>query len=216
MQAMNQDICNVLRIVRFGPCALDCDVDIDRALAYLGRHRHVLPDDLQSRLEGIAASCERESRPRGMARTFRLERVGDAIRIANTDLMLTGKGISRHLDGCELACLVAVTLGMENERLLARAQAQGMLDGLLMDACSSSMAEGAARAASALAEPLAHEAGLIATRRFSPGYGDLPLEVQPAFLDALDARRLLGIHVGPSQLMTPMKSVTAIIGLKDA
>lgn len=50
--------------------------------------------------------------------------------------------------------------------------------------------------------------------RFSPGYGDLLLDCQREILAALDAERKIGIMLGESLLMSPSKSVTAIIGLK--
>lgn len=53
----------------------------------------------------------------------------------------------------------------------------------------------------------------FAARRFSPGYGDLPLSLQPAMLRLTGADRMLGVQAGPSFLMTPMKSVTAVVGL---
>ena len=51
--------------------------------------------------------------------------------------------------------------------------------------------------------------------RFSPGYGDLPLMVQPAFLAALDATRRIGLSVTKNNLLVPTKSITAVIGLFD-
>ena len=53
------------------------------------------------------------------------------------------------------------------------------------------------------------------TDRFSPGYGDLPLSLQPKICAALDTQRRLGLYVTESYLMNPSKSVTAIIGLSD-
>ena len=55
--------------------------------------------------------------------------------------------------------------------------------------------------------------GLHCGTRFSPGYGDLPLSTQPVLLGALDAGRLLGITLSPALLMSPTKSVTAVVGL---
>jgi len=52
------------------------------------------------------------------------------------------------------------------------------------------------------------------TDRFSPGYGDLPLEVQPALLEAAQAHRI-GVTAAPSLMMIPQKSVSALIGLSD-
>ena len=54
---------------------------------------------------------------------------------------------------------------------------------------------------------------LILNRRFSPGYGDLPIETQAKFLAVTDATKRVGINLSDSFLMIPRKSVTAIIGL---
>ena len=204
-----------LRIVRFGPEALSCHVDERRALKYLGQHGHELTDELATRFEDAIARCERIAQPRGIARSFAIDREHpDGIALEGSNLILTGHNIARHLDGCTLACLLAVTLGMQTERELARLQATNPLDALLFDACASSMAEEAAQAASRRITELAGEASLVPTKRFSPGFGDLPLELQDAFLQTIDAGKLLGIHATSSHLMMPMKSVTAIVGLK--
>ena len=49
--------------------------------------------------------------------------------------------------------------------------------------------------------------------RFSPGYGDLPIEIQPKILTVLSADKTLGITLNESYLMTPVKSITAIMGV---
>ena len=49
--------------------------------------------------------------------------------------------------------------------------------------------------------------------RFSPGYGDLPLAVQDGLLELLDAPRRVGLCANDSHLLTPRKSVTAILGV---
>ena len=55
--------------------------------------------------------------------------------------------------------------------------------------------------------------GLRTNFRFSPGFGDLPLAVQPAFLAALDAPRRIGLAATAGNLLVPTKSVTAVVGL---
>ena len=57
--------------------------------------------------------------------------------------------------------------------------------------------------------------GKYLTGRYSPGYGDLPLELQPEILNLLDTSRRIGLMITGSVLMTPSKSVTAILGVTD-
>jgi len=49
--------------------------------------------------------------------------------------------------------------------------------------------------------------------RFSAGYGDFPLETQGRFFAELDCARKIGLSLTDSFLMTPTKSVTAVVGL---
>ena len=55
--------------------------------------------------------------------------------------------------------------------------------------------------------------GLYLTGRFSPGYGDWPISVQPLLAQALDTPRRMGMCVTESFLMLPRKSVTAVLGV---
>ena len=48
-----------------------------------------------------------------------------------------------------------------------------------------------------------------------PGYGDLPLSCQQPLLSALRAMQTLGMTVNSGGLLSPNKSVTAIIGVRD-
>ena len=202
--------------VQFGPQPLPCAVNAARALRYLGQRRAGLPEHLERRLREAADQCARTARPRGVGRVYPLRwgGSGQPVQLAGTGVALLGADIARFLEGCTHVVVLAVTLGMESEQQLARAQALSPLEGLLADGCASSMAEEAARAASEEIERRARAAGFQPTKRFSAGYGDLPLQLQPDMLRLSGGDKLLGIHMGPSLLMTPMKSVTAVVGLK--
>ena len=58
--------------------------------------------------------------------------------------------------------------------------------------------------------------GLYLRPRFSPGYGDLPLDFQRTLLGVLDSQRKAGISLSESLLMVPQKSVSAIVGLGES
>ena len=49
--------------------------------------------------------------------------------------------------------------------------------------------------------------------RYSPGYGDFPLECQNQILTLLDAPRRIGLTASQSHILIPRKSVTAILGI---
>ena len=52
--------------------------------------------------------------------------------------------------------------------------------------------------------------------RFSPGYGDFSIEHQKQILQMLNAAKEIGVSSTESSMLTPTKSVTALIGLSKS
>ncbi|MDO4484201.1 MAG: vitamin B12 dependent-methionine synthase activation domain-containing protein [Clostridia bacterium] len=130
------------------------------------------------------------------------------------ELLLEGASARLMLKDCQAVAVFACTLGADFDRLVRTVQARSMADALLMDCCGSALIEEVCDALQQeilQAVPYSH-----GTDRFSPGYGDLPLQLQFPIIHLLDAQRKTGIHLTPSGLMNPQKSVTAFIGLSDA
>ncbi len=129
--------------------------------------------------------------------------------------LLPGSDIQRHLAGCGSAIMLAVTLGPEADRCIRRAGVGDIAAGVATDALASALAEQAADAAEAALRQLAAAEGLYLTGRFSPGYGDWPITVQPLLAAALDTQRRIGLCVTQTDLLLPRKSVTALLGVSD-
>lgn len=192
-------------------------VDRGEVLRYLGYSGQALDDELDARIDGVMARCLAVGRPRGVTRVFEVE--GTAARdgtpvlsLSGTSLELVGSSIARHLDGAVAVGVLAVTAGMGVEAELRRLSLTDRVAQVILDAAGSALVERAADAAEASLVAQASARGLYCGTRFSPGYGDLPLETQPSLLAALDAGRLLGITLSDSLLMSPTKSVTAVTG----
>ena len=148
-------------------------------------------------------------RPRTVWREFALCREEGAIRLEGTVLRLEGEAIARHLAGCRRCVLMAATLGREAEGMILRAQAVDMAEAVVLDACATTAVE---EVCDRLEAQLRRRYGRL-TGRFSPGYGDLPLAVQPAVLGVLDAGRRIGLTLSRGGVLLPHKSVTAVLGI---
>lgn len=197
-------------------------LDRAEALRYLGYTGQELDEVLCARFERLVESCERTLHPACVHAVFAIDEErscwdGDGAHVAfvGIPLMLEGCSIAAHLRGARKAALMACTLGAAGERELRKYGALGPTDALLYDAAASALIEAAADAEEAAVAEQASAVGLHANFRFSPGYGDLPLMVQPAFLAALDATRRIGLSVTKNNLLVPTKSITAVIGLFD-
>lgn len=126
-------------------------------------------------------------------------------------LTLTGTMAASLLRDCHQAALLLATLGTPFEALLRTQQARDMAQAVILDACGNVLVEEACdRTEQEIRQQLPD---LYLTDRFSPGYGDLPLSLQPEILRALDATRQAGVYLTDSFLMNPSKTVTAIVGL---
>ena len=118
---------------------------------------------------------------------------------------LSSRRLALHLRGCKKAVIFAATIGLEMDRLIAKFGRLSPAMGLWMQAVGTERVE-------ALCDTFCAE--LKSTRpRFSPGYGDLKLSAQTVIFDGLDCPRQIGLTLNDSYIMSPSKSVTAIVGL---
>lgn len=125
------------------------------------------------------------------------------------------KDLDKCLKGCDEIVMFAATIGLGIDRLVTINQRSKMTKSLLLQALGAERVEALCdRFCNEIKEELSKERKII-TPRYSPGYGDMPLDKQVDFFKLLDCNRKIGISLGESLLMTPSKSVTAIFGIKD-
>lgn len=185
--------------------------DVSEALRYLGIPHPT--GELRREAERMADELSDAIQPRYFYQMENVERLPDRVRLRRTGLDLAGSTALGMLAGCDRAVLLACTLGARFDAKLLAIQARDMAKAVIYDALGSAFVE--AGCDQAERDIAARFPDLFLTDRFSPGYGDLPLDIQPALCAALDTGRRLGVTVTPSLLMNPVKSVTAVIGLSD-
>lgn len=187
-------------------------LNIDEALRYLGVSAPA-DDAVRADVTAMADKLEAAVQPRYTYRVCSLRRTNEGILLPEIDLLLPGIDAANMLEQSDQAVLLACTLGAQFETLLRAEQARDMAKAVMLDACGSAWVEtGCDQVEKELSARLP---GRYLSDRFSPGYGDLPLSLQPKICAALDTQRRLGLHVTEHFLLNPSKSVTAIIGLSD-
>lgn len=188
-------------------------VDRREVLRYLGYAGQPVDASLDGRIDDAVARCLAVSNPGFAYRVYPVDASHGDVRLVGTTLVLRGEDILAHLDGASECAVMVATAGLGNERELRRLSMLNGLDGMLFDAASSALAEAVADACNAQVVAEAKARGLFAKWRYSPGYGDLPLSLQPDIIRVLDADKRLGVVATDSHLLIPAKSVTAFIGL---
>lgn len=182
----------------------------EEALRYLGAGEGA-DDALRRQVTEAAGWLEARITPRWTWRLTGVRLQAEAVLLTDVDIRLPGGLARRMLATCRQAAVCCCTLGQEAENLLRMTQRRDMARAVILDACASALTEeGCERMQAEIASRLP---GWYQTDRFSPGYGDLPLELQGEIARALDLSRRLGVHVTQSGLLIPQKTVTAFVGL---
>ncbi len=124
---------------------------------------------------------------------------------------VTSRDLSKNLSGCRSIILINATVGLGVDRLIAKYSRTSPSRALIMQAAG-------AEAVECLLDKISDgfkSAGAILRPRFSCGYGDLPLTLQKDIFSALNPQKNIGVSLTDSLLMTPTKSVSAIIGIEN-
>lgn len=186
-------------------------IDREQALRYMAYKGGAISETALAELEECEKKLLETVRPVFVYRVFRIKGLYP-LELENGPVF-EGNDISAHLEGCEYAAVFAVTIGADVDALIRRLQVGDMAKSVITDALASAAAE----QATDLAEDEIRKSlpGKYFTWRYSPGYGDLPLSVQPKLLKVLNAGKTAGIVLQKENMMSPMKSVTAIMGVSD-
>ena len=121
--------------------------------------------------------------------------------------------LKKHLAGCHAVYLVCTTIGAAFDALQRHTAATSPSDAFILQAIGAAAIEAwTDQTEREIRREL--EEGETLVSRYSPGYGDYPLDAQRTLFTLLDAPRTVGVSLTDNLLMVPSKSVSAIIGVK--
>ena len=129
-------------------------------------------------------------------------------------ISVKSESLAGHLKGCNRAVLMAATLGTNADMLTRRYSVQDMEKALIADNICADMIEAYLDETEKEISILEDLKGLFAVDRYSPGYGDFSVICQKDILKLLGASRI-GLSLTDGFMLTPSKSVTAVIGFSD-
>lgn len=190
-------------------------IDKAEVLRYLGYKGQTINQKLDLLIDQCIQKTIQVITPKYLYRRFSIEKSPQTISVMHTPLTLRGNDIRNHLINCEEIYLLCVTLGLSIEREIRAKMLTSPDEGVILDSCATAAVEHLADFAEQEIISQCASEGKNTTWRFSAGYGDLPLETQKEILAVMDTHRKIGLSLTDSLLMTPGKSVTAIIGVTD-
>lgn len=187
------------------------EVDVSEVRRYAGNGKNVLDKNFDDKIEECIVELGSKT----------LQKVGycfspitiDGENVEFDFATIKSKTLSNHLKGCRQAVVFAATIGIEIDRLINKYSKVSITKALIFQALGTERIE-------SLCDEFCFELAKDVSpkkllSRFSPGYGDLPLSFQNDVFARLDCSRKLGICLNESLLMSPSKSVTAIVGISN-
>ncbi len=172
----------------------------DKWLAALGIP-DICDDAAPEELDEVENALLSAARPRAVYRVMGIN-----------DIKVRGLSLSRHLEGCSRVIVMALTLGAGIDSFIRRLQVTDMAKAVMADSGASVLTE---CLCDRYEKDIKSAVRGFKNARFSPGYGDCPLEMQKSLVSYVDGQRKIGLNVTSEYLLIPRKSVTAIIGVAD-
>lgn len=126
---------------------------------------------------------------------------------------LQSDNLAVNLKDCKRVILFAATVGVGIDRLIVKYGRISPSKALMFQAIGAERIEALC---DTFCDDIEREMSVGTKPRFSPGYGDLSLEIQKDIVAVLDCPKRIGLSLNDSLLMSPSKSVTAFLGLTDS
>lgn len=184
------------------------DININECLRYLGcKEKDEQTINLISR---CIDEIKEKATPKFTYKILPIEVTETSVKITDTDICFKSSNLAKLLSGCEKCVILAATMGVWADKMLTYYQKTNMSYAVVFDATLSEATESVCN----MAEQELKDRGYTLTPRYSPGYGDLSIMHQKDFLKLSDAYKTIGLTCTDSMLLTPTKSVTAIMGIK--
>ena len=189
------------------------EINTREALRYMGAAQAQDPVLLQQ-VNKCADELLKIIRPAYTYKILPLEQAENGLLLSGTTLVLTGNSAKEHFAGCHSVIAMAATLSGFADRYIQTAEISDMAKALIADSlCTAAVEQVCDLTEKEIFSSL--PANNHYTWRFSAGYGDLPLDIQPLLLRILNTEKLIGLTINDSLIMLPRKSVTAFIGISD-
>lgn len=185
---------------------------LQETLRYLGYKREQPDSQVRALLGECMEELSRVVTLRHMKREVSLTLSGEAT--VSTELFTTeSRNLARNLKGCDRLLVFAATVGIGADQLIQRYERFRISRAVTLQAMAAAMIEEYCDCLNREWKESYRKQGRYLRPRFSPGYGDFPLECQKALTGGLETAKRIGLTLTDSLIMMPSKSVTAVIGI---
>lgn len=133
-------------------------------------------------------------------------------------LQIESKSLYKTIRDCENVIIMSITLGPDVDRIIKKYAIIDMPRAVVLQSCAAALLEEYCNLfEEVLNQQLEQELQkkVYFRPRFSPGYGDFSILHQKELLEMVDANKRIGLSMTEGYMLTPTKSVTALIGMSN-
>ncbi|MDD3403824.1 MAG: vitamin B12 dependent-methionine synthase activation domain-containing protein [Hespellia sp.] len=185
------------------------------AIRYLGYGKNAVDEKTLSLISKTFQSLESVAVKKSIYRIFNIVHE-DENNFSIGKVHIHSRNLGKNLRGCNKIVLFGATLGAGVDLLMNRYNITDMAQAVIMQSCAAALLEEYCdECQDAIAAKLSLEQ-LYLRPRFSPGYGDFDISYQKPLMMILDCAKTIGLTMTDGYMMTPTKSVTAVIGISPS
>lgn len=194
--------------------SIEINIDENEVLRYLGYKGQKIEEELLLKIRDTIEEGKKLFAPKVIYKEYPINILENGVDVVGTTLVLEGNDIKKLLIGSNRCILMAATIGNYIEKKIRLYERIDLTRGMILDSVSTTAVEELCDKVCVLIEKDIIEDFEDLTFRYSPGYGDLSLNIQKNFIEVLDATRKIGVNASEHMLLFPRKSVTAIVGIR--
>ena len=189
---------------------------------YLGYSKLNAPEEeIFALIEQAATQMHKIINPKAVFQDFELEitfptenqnQENPIIKLKDTIFLLQSKDLYNNLKNCHKVYLLACTLGPQVDSLIRKTQFTDQVMAAVFQATGAMYIEEVVDFVNNQINQIEKGKNKSTRPRFSPGFGDVSLEVQKDFFSLLPCSKI-GLTLMDTLIMAPEKSVTAFVGI---
>ena len=182
-------------------------------LRYLGYREAVADHQTMNNIKQIVVELEKRVNPKNTYGIWECRVT--PISVVLGEITINSSSLAQHLKECSCVALIGATLGIEADALVRQYSVRDMEKAVIAGAVCTAMIEAYCDSIESEIEQNLQKS-LRSIGRFSPGYGDFDIVFQKNIVSLLNCGKRIGLGMTDGYMLTPSKSVTAVIGLAIA
>ena len=179
--------------------------DRKEALRYLGLGKHEPDPETERLLEECIREAERAAEFRHLVREYPLSVEEDGT-VDGGCFRVKSANLKKNLSGCDSVLVMAVTVGAEVDRLLARYGKLSVAKAVVMQAAAAAMVEAYCNELNAMWKKEYLKKRALSETKIFTGLRRFSLSAQKQILDGLEAGKRIGITLTEGFLMFALQN----------